>query len=246
MSNTSSAIRCLALSQPKSGSGADEYEDASASNLALNRFAVADGATESSYAGLWARMLVEEFVSTPSREPGSWATWLPQVQARWELAVGHRPLPWYAEIKWQQGAFATFLGLVLQPPHWEALAVGDSCLFHIRGRKLLHAFPIDRSAEFSTSPWLVGSRGFTPQMMVPRELRCGGDYRAGDRLWLMTDALAHWFLVLLEAGQQPWELLEPLLDLADAKARFTSWIAALRGAHQIRNDDVTLLGVWGP
>jgi hypothetical protein len=234
----------VAFCEPKHGSGAEEYEDACAGNLSLGRFAVADGASESSYAGQWARMLVDEFVSTPSPEPAAWATWLPETQTRWELAVGHQPLPWYAEIKWQQGAFATFLGIVLKPPRWQALAVGDSCLFHIRGRQVCQACPVKCSQDFTNTPWLVGSRGFAPDMMALRELRCEGEFQAGDRLWLMTDALAQWFLVLMETGHQPWELLEPLLNVPDAASSFRAWIAALRDARQIRNDDVTLLGVW--
>ena len=36
----------------------------------------------------------------------------------------------------------------------------------------------------------------------------------------------------------------PLLTIADAGASFSTWIAALRESHQIRNDDVTLMAVW--
>jgi hypothetical protein len=244
MSTHGKQMNCLAFCEPKQGSGPEEYEDACAGNLGLGRFAVADGATESSYAGQWARLLVEEFVATPSLEPSAWATWLPDIQTRWESAVGHQPLPWYAEIKRQQGAFATFLGVVLEPPRFRALAVGDSCLFHIRNRGLHEAFPLKNSADFTSTPWLIGSRGFTPDMMAERELRHEGEFQAGDRLWLMTDALAQWFLHLTEAGHQPWELLEPLLVIPEAAASFRSWIASLRGARQIRNDDVTLMGVW--
>ena len=43
------------------GLSADECEDAWAVDAESIRVAVADGATESAYAGLWARLLVEEF-----------------------------------------------------------------------------------------------------------------------------------------------------------------------------------------
>ena len=114
MAVVENAIRCVAFSEPKRGSGPEEYEDACAGNLARGRFAMADGATESAYAGIWARLLVEEFVSSTTEEDG-WHAWLAAVQARWEAAVGEKPLPWYAEIKWQQGAFATFLGFWRYP-----------------------------------------------------------------------------------------------------------------------------------
>ena len=60
----------------------------------------------------------------------------------------------------------------------------------------------------------------------------------------MTDALAQWFLQQAETAQRPWELLDALRDAADGGATFSAWIAALRDARQIRNDDVTLMAVW--
>jgi hypothetical protein len=237
-------LQFLALCEPKHGNSRADYEDACAGNVALGRFAVADGASESAYADLWARLLVDEFVTSPSTEPAKWATWLPAAQTRWEIEVGQRPLPWYAEIKWQQGSFATFLGLIVRPPRWQALAVGDTCLFHIRERSLHGAFPVACSADFDNAPWLIGSRRFTDEMMAVRELRLEGEVLAGDRLWLMTDALAQWFLQAREAGHRPWELLEPLLNAPAAGGSFSAWIAALRDARQLRNDDVTLMAVW--
>ena len=74
-----------------------------------------------------------------------------------------------------------------------------------------------------------------------------GDWRPGDRLWLMTDALAQWFLVQVEAGDKPWLCLDPLLHPASdedaAQHAFSAWIESLRAARQLRNDDVTLLAV---
>ena len=101
----------------------------------------------------------------------------------------------------------------------QALAVGDTCLFHIRDRKLLSVFPLCRSADFVCSPWLIGSRGFTGEMMAGRELRCAGEFQAGDRLWLMTDALAQWFLRRTEAGGEPWAEVEARLASPTAEVR---------------------------
>jgi hypothetical protein len=245
MSSDCSTIRCQALCVPKQGNSAEEYEDASAANVALGRFAIADGATESAFAALWARLLVNEFVGTGSADPSAWAEWLPALQTRWEAEVDQQALPWYGEIKRQQGAFATFLGVIVQPPRWQALSVGDSCLFHIHDGGLHSAFPLKCAADFSDSPWLVGSRGYSPVMMALREARLEGDLIAGDRLLLMTDALAQWFLQAVEAHQRPWEMLEPFLQAPTGQERFDTWISALRRARQIRNDDVTLLGIWG-
>src|SRR5438067_1583543 len=129
MSSAISRLHCQVFSLPKRGNDASENEDAYAHSIAHGRFAVADGATESSFAALWAQLLVDEFVKPGT--PADWAGWLPPLQARWAAEIDQQPLPWYAETKVQQGAFATFLGVVIEPDCWRAVAVGDSCMFHL-------------------------------------------------------------------------------------------------------------------
>jgi hypothetical protein len=74
-----------------------------------------------------------------------------------------------------------------------------------------------------------------------------GDCRPRDRLWLMTDALAQWFLLQAESGGKPWLATEPLVQPAAEDAlvqqAFAAWIEGLRAARQLRNDDVTLLAI---
>ena len=68
------------------------------------RFAVADGATESSYAGIWAKQLVRAFCKGLLDYYTIWDN-LPNLQLRWSQIVRERvmaqgrPLPWYAEEK---------------------------------------------------------------------------------------------------------------------------------------------------
>jgi hypothetical protein len=246
---------------PRRGYGAAECQDAAAGDPLRGRFAIADGASESSHAGLWARLLVEEFVHAPERALGppleetGWSSWLLPLQRRWVAEVQRTQngltLPWYLEDQLRQGAFATFLGLVLQRDtgvpgerQWRALAVGDSCVFQTRKGELLQSFPLTRAADFSSAPWLVGSR--TSPGGVPQQhgLHLRGHGQEGDRLWLMTDALAQWFLRQVESGALPWEPLEHSLLAPDPDVFFARWIEELRTTQQLRNDDVTLLAVF--
>jgi hypothetical protein len=96
---------------PKRGNRRDEWEDAWSANTLRGRFAVADGAADSAYAGSWARCVVEHFVKQGTGPPESWVDAVPAVQAEWMAQFQDRQLPWYAEAKLQHGAFATFLGL---------------------------------------------------------------------------------------------------------------------------------------
>jgi hypothetical protein len=232
-------VYCL----PKRGHSAEEYEDAFAGDPQSGRFAIADGASESSFAALWARLLVQQFVQAPLGQPHPWADWLPPLQQQWSVEVNNRPLPWYAEAKVQEGAFATFLGLVLQPARWQAIAVGDSCLFHLRGEQLLQAFPLMHSEDFGNNPRLVGSRTAPAAAVERQQVQTEGDWQANDWLVLMTDALAQWFLRETESGKQPSQaVLRLVLDNANSAA-FANWVELLRDKEGLRNDDVTLVTV---
>ncbi len=229
--------------RPKQGNTLDEYEDAFAGAPDKGLFAIADGATESSFAGSWARRLVKAFIHPCSEKAFTWATWLPPLQEQWAAEMGTRVLPWYAETKLAQGAFATFLGLAIEGAltggKWHAVAVGDSCLFQVRNGCLLKSFPCTRSDEIGSMPWLVGSRSPPEEVELKKGARAEGDWLAGDSLWLMTDALAQWFLERVEAGEMPWAVAKgPLAD--PTGACFTAWIEDLRNGGALRNDDVTL------
>jgi hypothetical protein len=237
------ALRWHSLFLPKRGHSADEYEDALAADPATGRLALADGASESSFAGLWAHLLVESFVHPPAPASAE-GTWLEVSRRRWSAAVGGRALPWYAEAKRDQGAFATFLGVILDlptpvaPGRWRALAVGDSCLFLVRGGCLAASFPLGEAAAFHNQPPLLGSRLLPGEPRAQPHQEKHGQWQTGDRFLMMTDALAQWFLSQHEAGRKPWE---ELLLLVDAPETFPSWINQHREGGSLRNDDVTLL-----
>src|SRR5262245_6912776 len=249
-------IRSWQFRLPKRGEKVEDYEDAADADAARGRFAIADGAAGSSFSALWARMLVEEFVQGSKSQPRPWADWLPAVQKRWSVAVGHRqsnaPTPWFLADRIQQGAFAAFLGLVLDEvstwrggkrKRWRALAIGDSCLFQIRDGQVVKAVPVARSKDFGNTPWLVGSRALPAKTLSKQGVLYKGDWQSQDKLWLMTDALAQWFLQQSEGGRKPWKDMDALLWAPDPKAAFKNWINELRDQKHIRNDDVTLLAV---
>src|SRR5262245_52099325 len=234
-------IRCHAFGVPKRGNLASEYEDAHRAAPDQGRFAIADGASESWYAGVWARLIVDEYVVNPVTPAEQWEAWLPPVQERWLRAISGRPVPWYGEDKVREGAFATFLGVDIgiagcdDHPRWEAVAVGDSCLFVVRDGQLQEAFPIKQSADFGNEPCLLGSRAPPGDVRDHRkESRAGGEWRPGDRIWLMTDALAHWFLRRTEGGSRPWEAVGDLLAMTPAGDAFARWVENLRANDGLR------------
>jgi len=234
-------LRWHAFSAAKAGNTPEEYEDALAGDPAARRFAVADGATESSFAAAWARLLVEGFIAAAGK-PWRNLDWIAPLRQRWASQVDALVLPWFAEAKREEGAFATLLGLAFRPPRdshlgtWRAVAVGDCSLFRTRRSRLLTAFPLVASTAFNNRPRLLGSRPAAP----PPLEQAAGRWRPGDRFLLMSDALAQWFLERMEKKADPLGEIATLLSGPSPRTAFPGWIGERR--HQgLRNDDITLV-----
>jgi hypothetical protein len=236
-------LRWHVLSVPKHGHTDDEYEDAWAADPASGRFAVADGATESSFAALWARLLAEAFLTAST--PADSSAWLDEPRRRWAAEVMGLELPWFAEMKRDQGAFATLLGLSIRlpvggrPGVWRTEAVGDTCLVRVRKNRFVRAFPLKKSADFGNQPHLIGSLASPP----PALERASGSLVVGDQLFMMTDALAHWFLRTNERRGRPWEVVADLLMAEQPQEDFAALVEGLREGGALHNDDVTLIAI---
>lgn len=211
------------------------------------RCAVADGATEASFSGLWAGMLVQAFGRGRIRS-SRLVDALAPFQAAWWNAVNRKPLPWYAEEKLRRGAFSSLLGLTLiegrdrEAVNWSAIAVGDSCLFMVRADELLSAFPIRSSDSFDRSPYLISSAPVHNRTLERAVFHERGRCRSGDTFYLLTDALACWFLARHEEGSVPWTTLDHVGE-GGCQEDFAAWVTGERRENRIRNDDVTMLRI---
>lgn len=239
---------------PKAGNAVEEYEDAFSSAKRTGypprmAFAIADGATESLLSRNWANVMVKRFVRQWD-SPDALDSWLTDTLQAWqydkrEYIKGrerhHKPVQWYEEPGLEAGAFAALLGLVVTHDKngftWNATAVGDCCMVHVRAGELLDAFPLSESSAFNSRPFLLSSNPARNGGIVEHFCWAEGDARDGDRVYLMTDALAAWFLRAHEQGGAPWQEL----DAFRGGDTFTQWVNKKRSAHEMRNDDVTLL-----
>jgi hypothetical protein len=261
----------------KAGNTQAEYEDAWQVNPGTGIevpgesvvVAVADGATESMLARLWAAMIADGFAASPDAlsNPSFFAEKAIELTALWPATVDEytaerentaNPLRWYERAGIGKGAFAAVLALRLSVAaeclhrtegrhsraaaggvgRWICAALGDTCVFHVRGGQLTVAFPVTRSADFDRSPALLGSLDVRRQTIMEHVRLAEGEVAQGDDFFVCTDALACWFLGKAEEGGRPWETLR---DLDDDK--FTDWLSVARETHHMRNDDVTLVHV---
>jgi hypothetical protein len=222
---------------PKHGSTHAEYEDAMAWSRLQRRFAVADGASASAFARLWAQLLVHAYVAGRLNE-ASIEEDLAPLQARWSALVEQRDLPWYAIEQARRGAFAALAGLTLHGDgRWSALAVGDCCVFHLREGELLAAHPLSDPDAFDNRPLLLGSRPTANSQLrgAGAIVSVEGSWQAGDTFLLMSDALAATFL------RQYAGSIGDTLGFEHSARGFRQWVNGLRQTRQLRNDDVSLL-----
>ncbi|MBS2966978.1 hypothetical protein KGA66_28350 [Actinocrinis puniceicyclus] len=258
-------LRCRVFRLPKLGSTEAEYEDASAcpggdeSPYEGRTLAVADGASESMLAGQWAAMLVDAIAALGGRSladstvlaevitrtAGAWPRVVEQYRKGREQAG--RPLAWYEEPKLELGAHATVLGLSFHPAsaqepmpsgggRWSLAALGDSCVFHTRGGKIISADPLDHADDFGVTPHLATTLHPDPELLAQRIVaREGGSWLPGDVFYLATDAAAHWTLT---AGGPPFLPKEMEGFFADDGVRFAD---RQRAQGRLRNDDTTIV-----
>jgi hypothetical protein len=247
---------------PKRGSPAEEYEDAFAPARGGEfagerlRFAVADGATEAVFSKLWARLLVAAYRKgwiggrTPATRDG-----LERLGRLWQHRISGKPLPWYAEEKVRSGSFAALCGLELSASEdgavapggpgapsttgtWRCWSVGDCCLFHVRGERLLGSFPIESPEDFGSRPVLLSTKMDRNGAALASAGSAWGDWAAGDAFYLMSDAIACWFLTEHTSGRAPWPEAREL-----GAESFPGWVSGLREERGLRNDDVTLVRI---
>ena len=215
------------------------------------RLAIADGATEAAFSKEWARMLVNNFVDGEPLDMGSLSAEtltrrLEPCREKWNREVLRRDIPWHGRAKVKAGAMATFLGINLRATggvgelHWQAVAVGDCCLFIVREGRLHTAFPVDDPGDFNNTPHLVSSNP-SAGIGEDRIKQLEGWCRKGDLVILATDAVACWALNRHRQRADPWSELAGICRRPlEYRER---WVAELRADRAMRNDDASLLAV---
>jgi hypothetical protein len=235
------------FSTPKAGNSETEYEDAfyPHEKPALTyRFAIADGATESSFAKIWADLLTKGFVNKNQRlpvllnSPGGFSKWLKTYREKWDHQITWDKLSFFAKEKAKEGAYCTFLGLELFADSWRAWATGDCELFQIRDNQLIYWWPIKEKSEFGTSPDLICSIEHNTDNRRHNLLSTGLQrYKGNDIFILTTDAMAAWLLSQDHENNRTWESISKI----STNKEFAELINDQRQNKLMRNDDTTLM-----
>lgn len=235
---------------PKQGNSEQECEDSISIKATKKqnekirlRVAIADGATESSFAKEWADLLTKSFNKSKLPLKEYFLSSLLELRKKWTTLIQVKPLLWYAQEKAENGAFSAFLGVIidLENYRYEAIAIGDCCFFHVRKDSVINQFPVKKSMEFGNNPYLISSKQSKNIELKNYLVEVSSDLNKGDLIFMMSDALAHWFMKNSELNEQPWKILLGLKGKTkEERQRFISWLTEKRALKEIKNDDVVL------
>jgi hypothetical protein len=228
-----------------------EYEDAFSYNTKLNKFVVADGATESIFAKRWADSLAKSFTGSElslysnvtahciveTLVVGAQKEWREWQKANWDS------FDWGTRLKLQQtGACATFLGLELAKSeenscfNWRAVAVGDCCLFEVDNDQIINAFPMSKSSDFGINPNLLSSRLLSNIKHENAINTKEGILGKNQKLLLATDSVSKFLLSEVENGNLCLSHILPK-EIDGWKTIFEDAIHS----GKMRKDDITVL-----
>ena len=243
-------LHTTVLKLEKDGNLSSQYEDAVAVKHVETgmRLAVADGVTDAIFTGAWAWMLVRRFVLRPFWTRAGFAYPVRALGAQWRQMHAQMELPWYAARKMEQGAAATLIGVRISLPQpsgaagmWRAVSIGDACLFHMQGSRLLQMHPELKPAEFGNNPALIYTDVSRNQRLAHGPAVKAGSWQRGDIFMVVSDALARWIRLSIDGGQGEWRDLLALADSADREAAFRSWARHEQGNGRLKNDDLTMV-----
>ena len=230
----------------KEAETSEDCQDAHAHNDRKGHYAIADGVTHSFFPKEWAALLVEHFCENTdfSLAKTDWRNWIAPIQQKWyeqiEEKVRERNRFYLTNsFNTKESAASTFIGIEFSKDSgaWEAMIVGDSCLFHQSDSKF-KSYLIENSAAFTDRTGYFASFAKDNHFEPSFESGCANP---GDTFILGTDALAKWILEHKEAGKLDRVLDE--LKAIETDEQFNQFVHEARQNATIRlvNDDVTLI-----
>ena len=245
-------IQYGALQEAKPGSSAEQCEDVFAYSDASSLVAVCDGAGTAFESRLWAGLLARGFVEHPplGATHDELLEWVDVIARQWSQSIPWKALDVFQELKARSGSAATLIGLQLTPPPqqaaagtWRCLAMGDSCLFQVSHGRLVEALPVRNSADFSVHTSLLSTERGSNLRSIGKVVTETGTWQEGDSFFLLTDAIAQWFLRESEQGATPWGTLTSLDE-----PRFQAFVQDAQARRLMRQDDVTafMIGLGVP
>lgn len=214
---------------------ADNY----AVNMEFHKFAISDGVSKSYFPKIWSDKLVHQYVSKKDWKDDEFTA---ESQKEWQSKideiVSQPGTKWFTKAQYDRkdSALATFVGLQFleEQGKWIAQALGDSFLFFVAKDTL----KIEKQLSSKQQPVKFDN--------FPDYLSSIGDSHKGEKnsvkgeklkegtFFLMTDALAEWFL-------NDTEMALGKLSHIDSQEKFLETVQNERNLNRLNDDDSALL-----
>ncbi len=251
---------------PKLGENEEHCQDSvevrigAETQLPESLFAVSDGATESFCPRNWALALTRNFVDDPKLCFSNWNLWLAKPRKKWlesaqEFLQQTKPefrLFHENGLSKRTPAAATFVGLWVRHADfgnlpWQALLLGDSSLFHLRGDGSVLKYGMQKkSADYcGDAPMTLSyaSEKSAAPTHLSTHFSSNGEVeiRPGDVMILATDALSKWLLEREESGAPVWGAMLRI----QTRDEFVKLVESARSEASLplKNDDTSLVVV---
>jgi hypothetical protein len=223
---------------------AEQYIDC-ADNYAVNksshRFSVSDGVSKSFFPKVWSEILVTQFVERADlKENKLIKVCQEEWQKRIDEIVSLPDTKWFTKSQYNRKdpALATFVGLQFfeKEKKWSASTLGDSFLFFVPNgfkdyqKELVKLSSKTEPIVFDNFPDYLTSIGYSHKGR-PKEK--SGNLRNGT-FYLMTDALAEWFIKEGENAIGKITVWKSQID-------FERFIRQAIEENQLTNDDCAIL-----
>lgn len=207
-------------------------------------FALSDGASVSYDPAAWAELLCSKFLEDPILD----AAWVADAAKSYTLAVDRDSLPWMKQAAFDQGSFASLLGvhLNLEAQEIEITAIGDSNAIIMKDGDVVETFPISDVEDFSRSPDLLctvaNENEYLTEDVVSTSKKnynlktvIGEDKVA---ILMATDALSCWVM-----SSDTETRLDALFAIT-SQEQFAEVIGKARNDGDLKVDDTTMIAIW--
>ena len=173
-------------------------------NASQGVFAIADGATQGFKSEIWAKLLVDNFVRTPTFTPKNLIEDFKRYASNFKqqdfcVKTDNPAFRLAGERKKQQGAYATFMGIKFIDNKLAYISSGDVCGFLIR-KNNIHPFPHNNIDDLENDKGFLGTQPLLEDKVMTGQFKdATTTLEANDIIILATDAIAR--LLLREKEQ---------------------------------------------
>lgn len=231
----------------KLGESTGSNEDSFKISLAPLTIALSDGSSRSFKPKIWSSALVSSLSNSQSFLKISDVKKISQKVGKLENDV----LPWNLEEIRMRGSQATFmrLNLVAQADSFKinCLSIGDSLLVlqstsnSNSSNPTTRSWPFETLQDFPNAPSVVSS--IEPFLVQNSQRKQSFEVNRYDFIYLMTDALARYWVEQNIAGKNMHQIFPFLSDQNHAQSSFEVWANENRTLGLVEDDDLTIIEI---